>query len=547
MGAPPGTRPFSVSALPRLYAEVGTPLGSTLLASLTCDEASDPTASYSTTFGGLTFTLAWVGHTAGTLHVAGTPTGHSRFVRLVVTYISSDGSSTILGSSTHEITIINATDVLTIGSMAGASGNVGQPLSAILASPTTNFDVIVTVQPQTSIPGLTPALAWTRDGSGGAGTLTLEGTPTRAGTLPLVVVYKALGGITMGTSTHAIQIAPAYEAAQPDPAPDPSPPTVTPTPTRPVLDPAQQPGYALDPYWSHVKVLLHMDLLITTGPGYDPAIGPTGMNVDKMGRLFDMVYVSSVPDGGALPFGPAKDAGYYRSAAVFRSAGALDGTLVARKNSQMSAPVPGLDATDGKLTAECMVKLSSSCFDALSAPGNDYRFTPVLSYLTQAGGLVWALGYGSWIVNVSGRGAVRVVAPRACIAGANEFQSENVGVAIGLEMSGHPNRYMHLAFGRSLFGVSTALHTVWHDGVGGLYAGGVVGLDRLPIVASGIFQVGGTVPVHVWNNQNSVQVPFQGAVDEVRVTASDRYANWVSGVTPLTIPATSRVIPWPNE
>ena len=77
------------------------------------------TIAQSEAVGGLTFS-----YSAGVLSVAGTPTGSTRVQRVVVSYVSSDGNSTIRGSTTHEITLVKASEVLTIGSMASAAGKV---------------------------------------------------------------------------------------------------------------------------------------------------------------------------------------------------------------------------------------------------------------------------------------------------------------------------------------------------------------------------------------------------------------------------------------
>jgi len=207
---PPLAEPITFAAVTRasLFGTIGDAISSTTLATITCADAA-MTIALSEPVAGLTFS-----YSAGILSVAGTPTGSTRVQRVVVSYVASDGSNSVRGSTSHEITLVNASEVLTIGSQSGAAGRVGRPLSATLASPSANYNVNVTAHPASLIPGCTASLTWT-PGATSSGTLTLTGTPTRAGTLPLVVNYRN-GAVDLGTSTHEVVIAAAYEApAQP--------------------------------------------------------------------------------------------------------------------------------------------------------------------------------------------------------------------------------------------------------------------------------------------------------------------------------------------
>ena len=161
---PPASQPIAFSAVTRdsLFLTIGSAIGTPVtLATITCADAS-MTIAVSESVAGLTFS-----YTSNVLKVSGTPTGSTRVQRIVVSYVASDGTSSTRGSTTHELTLVKNTDLLTIGSMASAAGRVGVPLSATLASPTTNYACDVTSAQASVVPGLAATLAWTRGSSWG--------------------------------------------------------------------------------------------------------------------------------------------------------------------------------------------------------------------------------------------------------------------------------------------------------------------------------------------------------------------------------------------
>ena len=222
---PPLAEPIAFSAVvrPDLFGIIGDAISTTTLATITCADVS-MTIVLSEAVAGLTFS-----YSANVLTVAGTPTGSTRVQRVVVSYIASDGSNSVRGSTSHDLTLVNASEVLSIGSMAGASGRVGLPLSATLASPSANYLVGVTAHPSALVPGCEVGFAWTKASPTSSGTLTLAGTPTQAGTYSMTVGFRS-GALQLGESTHAVVIAPSYQAPAPAPAPTPAPPAPSPSP-----------------------------------------------------------------------------------------------------------------------------------------------------------------------------------------------------------------------------------------------------------------------------------------------------------------------------
>ena len=504
---PPQAEPIAFSAVTRasLFGITGAATGTITLATITCADAS-MTIRLSEAVPGLTFSYA-----AKVLTVAGTPTGPTMVYRVVVSYVSSDGNSTIRGSSSHEITIVDASEVLTIGSMAGASGKVGRPLTAALASPSANYNVAVTAHASALVPGCAVSLDWT-PGATSSGTLTLEGTPTQSGTYVLTVNYRN-GAVALGTSTHPVVIAEAYEppVLAPAPAPAPTPPAPSPPPAP---TPAPAPGLGPDPTLSAVKLLMRFDT--ATGIAYDHR-------------------------GNAIT--------NYRG--VLTTGAVNQGASFAATPDQfdfMQGRITGGDGADGALAVDCMVNLSDAGWLALtdsSYPGGN-RYMPVLSLLTATYELIWSIGFFSTSgLRYSTADSSRLVMT-ASLVGARQSGNAQYQFNAGTTLTINPRRFIHLAMGRKLATASTFDQQMWTEGALGQAGLSASLLTSLPVASAPILVVGGSVQTSqiggLYGGVGAWCVPFQGVIDEARITADDRYADYMSAA----IPPAARVIPWPN-
>lgn len=541
--------PIAFSAITRasLFGIVGSPIASTTLATITCADGG-MTIRLSEPVPGLTFSYA-----AGVLSVAGTPATPTGVHRVVVSYIASDGSNEVRGSTTHTITVVSASEVLTIGGMGGASGKVGAYLSAALALPSTNYAVDVTITGRNAVPGCAPQLSWTKGVGSASGTLSLDGTPTTTGSYSLVVDYWAGGGILLGTSTHAVEIAPAYSAPAPAPSPVPAPPAPAPSPP-PEPAPAPAPGTGPDPFFSSVKVLMGFDTI--TGVGYDPAVGPPGVNENLRGTSAVMRNVAATSNGGAFGYvGQVKRPGGnpgIRYTAAFAS------------NSASSMVIPGAAGISGKadspLAAECFVDIDEAAYAALVAPGTDFRWCPVVHVRRTDGVVVWALGFFS-IWNQVGAVGYRTVRAGLYMlvsknSGANPWPS--VSTAFGPIINARPGRFAHMAGGVRFYpdGGSPSqwdmISGCWFDGLSGGIGGDIrakSSLAPLPEPESALsVHIGGSAGLMLGFNTGSpaTLIPFTGAIDELRITAAGRFDDYIGFSQVYGLPADKRVIPWPN-
>ena len=508
---PPLPEPIAFSAVTRgsLFGITGAATGSITLATITCADAS-MTIRLSEAVPGLIFTYA-----ANVLTVAGTPTTPTGVHRVVVSYIASGAIKTIRGSTEHVITIVSASEVLTIGSMAGASGRVGVPMVEVLASPSTNFAVDVTAAATSLVPGVSPLLAWTRGSSTGAGVLAAVGIPTLAGTYSLVVDYR-MGTILLGTSTHAIVIAAAYQAPAPAPAPTPAPPAPSPSPP-PAPAPAPAPGLGPDPMLSSVRALLRFN-------------ADTGLAYDHRENTFTNTGVSTTS-------GAVAEAGLFSGAEV-------------GPPTFIKGQVNGCDGSDSMLTAECMVDIGASAWAALTAAGQATRFCPVVTYVSADGAVVWSLGFGSWVVSQNGVISRIVIALHwTALSSSQNIGSQNNSVLCISDriIADRPARFVHLAHCRKPHLTDQFVGATWIDGYPGL-SGGLAQQVKLVSAAAGSVLIGGAIPriEYLLSTTRDVEgVAFSGAIDEVRITAASRYSA-KTGTSPSALLASDRVIPWPN-
>lgn len=503
---PPQAEPIAFSAVTRasLFGVIGSAISSTTLATITCADAS-MTIVQSEVVAGLTFS-----YSAGVLTVAGTPTGSTRVQRVVVSYIASDGSNTVRGSTSHEITLVSASEVLTIGSMAGAAGKVGRPLNATLASPSANYNVDVTAHPASLVPGCEATLAWTPGGTS-SGTLTLAGTPAQAGTFVLNVTYRN-GAVDLGSSAHSIVVAAAYENPPPAPAPSPAPPAPSPSPP-PSPTPAPAPGLGGDPTLANVKVLMRFDT--ATGIAYDHR-GNTLTNA-----------------GATLATGAVAQGAQFSSALTF-----------------ISGTVRALDGIAAGLSVECMADIDATAWAALVAPGDAQRFCPVASYTATDGTLLWAFGFLSRLVNAGTPGVTpfRRVEAMLWTAVDDAYSLASSGTAGLGGITARPAKFVHLAGVLKTYTATSWERASWLGGV--LCLSRVQGLQTAPAARStGTLKVGGACAAfRTYDNLYPLTtiVPFSGVVDELRIKTPGQYEDLMNGGVPAAITLARRVIPWPN-
>ncbi len=488
---------FSVVALPSLSTTKTVAVSSTTLATVTCADAA-MTVSLSEPVPGLTFSYA-----AKVLSVAGTPTT-AGLHRVIVSYVASDGSNTIRGSSTHLITVADASNVLTIGDMAAVSGRVGLPLNVTLCSLSTNYPVEVVATPSSLVHGCAVGLAWVQTTTSGSGDAVLTGTPLFEGALTLTINYRTWQGV-VGTSTHAVEIAAAYETPAPAPAPAPAPsPTAPPTP--PASSPAPAPGQGADPLWPSVEVLMRFD-------------SATGIATDLCGNTFT--------NNGATPAtGAVNDAASF-SSALTNISGTAD-----------------LDAPDTGLFAECMVDIDATAWASLTASGANPRYCPAVTYIGTDGGTLWSLGFLSYMLG-SNRVVQAVfmnVVNRTTYGPWFVYATANSSGTI----ASRPNRFVHIGGGRAYQNAMRSKFGAWFDGVAG---SGVETTDgTLKVSDNGTLRIGGACPaVGMQINYRTPDiVPFSGKIDELRVTVGTRNSAYF-GVPNVDLPTAARVIPWPNH
>ncbi|MEY2854659.1 MAG: hypothetical protein RL030_1791 [Pseudomonadota bacterium] len=529
--APPAAQPITFSAVTvaALNGLVGTAIGATTLATITCADAA-MTVSISDPVAGLTFS-----YVANVLSVSGTPTAPGRVHRVVVSYIASDGSVSARGSTAHTIGIMNPAVSLVVGTCNGLSAQIGQYVDVVLCSPTlaadanvlASFDNYVQVEPNgyqgyTSTVGL--IWAWTQ-GATSSGTLRVKGVLAGAtGTIALLVTYRdAITGVTLGTSGHTLNIVAAYVTPPAAPAPAPAPPAPPPS-APPAPSPAPAPGLGPDPLIASVKALLRFDA--ATGLGYNQRTGTSLTNV-----------------------GVTSTTGAVNEAGLFGGMG-----------SYLQGVVDGCDGADGNLNVDAVVDLDAAVWASFMAAGDDVRYCPVVTYLAAAGDLVWTLGfYGIREGYVSRRRVVYGVLYNALTGFQTGWFAGNstINTASWPEMTSRPGRFVQLTACRRRNPTSSTdgLYDqgTWFDGL----ANGtrrVPSLSLLRSAVGGTLRIGGTCPPVEYLDypRSTTLIGFSGAVDEVRVGNAPRHGDLLLpgvnglGIQISAIPSTRRVMPWPN-
>lgn len=524
---------FSASVKPCLWVTTGSAIGSTTLATITCAETL--TATFNQTFAGLTLS-----YSSATLTISGTASGTTGVYRLVVTYTNSSG--VVRGSTEHEITVRSASETLTIGTMTSVAGKVGKALSVAILSPSANYPTELIAKPQTAVPGLTATLAWTVGASTASGTLTLAGTPTEAGTFTLTVDYSGRG-MELGTSTHTVVIGESSATIPSAPAAAPGPPAPSPAPA-PACTPAPAPPSGPDSDLTNTRVLMRFD----AQDAATTAAQAVALATDERGNTFAVVTMS----GGAL----GVTAGAVNGGALFADGGRITGTVAALDNS---------DGEYESLTVECMVDVTSTSTLWSAAPSSLRYFVPVVSAMSSAGdaggSVVWSLGLLSvGIGPAPGVYTGRQVYPCFMVQTENTTLTHEgvtyrayTQAALGDPLNSRPGRYIHLA-GMLKTGTPAKL-AAWADGASP-YAGTCATftgrlLRDVPTVHIGTIP-GGVIPKNLIGPDG---VPFRiagllpprFALDELRIKTSAQYGSYITGTNAQAdIPATARVIPWPN-
>lgn len=580
---PPAPQPitFAASVVATLSGIIGDAIASTTLATITCADAA-MTISLSETVPGLTFD-----YTANVLTVSGTPTAPGGAHRVVVSYIASDGSYSIRGSTEHTINIADAAVPFLVGDCASASGRVGQPLDVILCEPeiAANVPSVLVSADRYFPPGL---LSWVwSPGASSAGVLRMVGTPEVGAIFSgtLTVTYRTAGWPqeVLGTSTHQIDIVAAYVAPSPPPAPAPAPPAPPPA-APPPPPPASAPGNGSDPFLSSVKLLQRFNqadqqFAEVALQGVGPMTGSgqivtittqlatgrteTGERIVSVQEIRPQPYrgnsytwderasrILNVITADGFAFGDGANASIFYTSRLIAGFGsaigpALSGGTEAAVGAvgeaalfrdvfdRLECQITGADGADGNLAVECMVDIGATAWAALAAAGSDQRLCPVLTLVDNAGAAVWMLG----LVRSAG-----VILP--------VFWRKVTGSPTGsfvvsfAPLTWRPGRFVHLAFCSAASG-SAAATAGWFDGQAA--DGGNVTLSTLVPAPASRLLVGGPVPLIEWvvnTGRSSTFIPFTGAVDEIRITAAARYASYMSPAATL-IPA-ARVIPWPN-
>lgn len=520
--APPQDEPIAFSAVVRdsLFGIVSSAISSTTLATITCADAS-MTITTSQTVAGLTFS-----YSGNVLSVSGTPTA-SGFTRVVVSYISSDGNRTVRGSTSHEISIVDATEVVTIDTTYPVpQGRKGFPYETTICDLSANYSASIRASVVGVMTGLSVSLTWERGASSGSGSLEVSGTPASSGTGSFSAFFvDNETSQTKAAISFQVVVQPSYTAVSPAP---PAPPAPSPTPIAPppAPTPAPAPGTGPDPMLTNTRVLMRFN-------------SATGIATDERGNAF----VSS---------GPTLVTGAVAEAARFNAASdAITGTVPTLVIS---------DADDEHLTVEAMVKPNDNAL-WVAVYSDGVRYMPVVSCAEPDGTLIWTLGYVSLIDNSTPENPSRNVHP--CLIVSTASTSLEVGgvtmrnyrvMSLGRPIPSQPGKPMHVA-GMLKHDAPSKL-ACWGDGKGqfGIGCATFTGTLQRPTAAA-VVRIGSAFvqnPGAVIDPQgNVVQIrTMVGAkfdIDEFRIKQADHYSAYITGTnTQADIPATARVIPWPN-
>lgn len=455
---------------------------------------------------GCTFNV--VGDPVDSITMDGTPTDAGVY-RTVLTYLRDDGSNTVLGSSTHTITILDPTVLFDAGDCVNYSGRAGQPVDVELCAPEIAMNIEVTAHPDTTVPGTEIVFEWTA-GATSSGTVTLLGTPTTEAESTLTITYRA-GVRVLGTSVHEINITAASDVAPPAPAPapPPAPPVPAPEPD-PAPAPEPPPIPAADPLFSDVILLHRFDALDATATEFESVVGPNfGGDIETAPGACDEA--ARLPMGGLSFLAP-----------------------------------PTFDLSEFPFTLDCMVRVEDAT--GLWAAGAGTRATPIVSCINPGNNLLWVLYLHSYEVpdahGQTGYGAAtrRVVLKlrRSMLRYPTALKNNPVQCEAVDAVAEAPGRFTHVAAQWGIDGQNE--HGVWWDGRGGSSLADVGGTGAgVPLIDGAVIRVGGSCP----GLGAGVQImPLVGTVDELRFTAAERYE--FSGNLTVAITEAQRLLPWPG-
>lgn len=583
--APPVPPAFVVLAVPAIDLTISTAISpAKSLAAITTAETA-VLAQANVSIPGCTVNV--VGSPVTGITLTGTPTTAGLY-RLVLTYVRNDGSGLILGSSLHDITVIDPAVLFVAGSNANYTGRAGVPVNVTLCSPTLALNANVLGFPDVTVPGCVASLTWTQGGTS-SGTFRLVGTPTTPGTYNMTVSYFN-GARLIGTSVHIITITAAWNPAPPPPPPAPAPPAPAPAPApspAPVPSPPPRPG--ADPFFALVKMLHSFNAAQEIG-AVQNHVGSATLTVNGTVATIDTDTTAGRPETGARILAvaevrprPFRGSTYYwdsRStrvlnvitndgsfsfegglpqATIFYSlvetlgytsivGPALYGTSTLDPGAEGEAAGflggPGLqagvglelDASQSNQTAECYVRVNEPT--GLWDSGAGHRYTPVLSLIDNDNALVWTLGLFSTIL-----AGVRVVRPM--LWRATSGNTANAPLAcFAASVGAAPGGFVHLA---GQWDSATGKTGCWWGGAGGSAAAVLdSGATGLPLKTPAALRVGGSCPAPVIPGLvGAVAIhPLHGAVDQLRITPASR--NTFTGVVTDAISAINRNIPWPT-
>lgn len=588
---PPAVPPaFAVAAVSPIDLTIATLISpARALAAITTTEPAVSMLA-STTIPGCTINL--VGSPVSSVTLTGTPTTAGLY-RLVIIYVRNDGTNTTLGSSTHEITVLDPATLFVAGSNANYSGRAGVPVNVTLCSPTMARRSDVLAFPDVTVPGAVASLAWT-PGATSSGVFSLVGTPTTPGTYTMTVSYYD-GARLLGTSVHIITITAAATPAPPAPAPAPAPtpPVPAPIPSPPPA-PAPNPIPGSDPLYASVILLhqfdatdaidetqAHIGSASLTGGGLVATIDYdlTASRVETGARIVSVEEVRPRPYRGSsylwderatrllnvltsdgsfsfqdgLPqatvyytvaetIGFAADRGVSLYGVVRLDPGAAgEAAGFAGLNGLQGVAGAEFDASEDDQTIECYARVEDAT--GLWAVGSGNRYTPLLSLIDSGNALVWTVGLLSTLV-----GGLRTVRLMLWRATRNNPGSDGPNAPVvcyaALPIGSAPGRFVHAA---AQWDNATGKHGCWWNG-GGSSTAEVLGSGGtgLPLRAPGAIRVGGSCPAPtIPGLSGSLSIlPLDGSVDALRITAASR--NTFTGTLTDPISAASRNLPWPN-
>lgn len=471
---------------------------------------------------GLTF--ATVGNPVSGATISGTPTVPAQ-TRLILTYVRNDGSSLVLGSSSHVINVQDPALLFDAGESANYSGTVGTYVDVVLCEPSIAIplysvvavpNLILPCEPKTVGSTTSQRLdewTWEQGESSSSGQLRLRGTPTALaqGQWTLQVEYRSASGFpqrVLGTSEHSVSFTAPYVPPPPPPPPAPPPPAPPPAPApSPPPAPAPPPVPPGDPLIANVLLLSR----------FDPANQVTIAN-------------SGAFNGWTSAIGPS-----LIGPAVIGSSAERQTALISAGSSLACNATEAMGGASGPLTVECFVQIDGST--NLWGSGGDSRFAPLVSLINPGDKLVWTLGFRSFR-NASGR--VVVLTLLRVMPFAPQDTWNVISPSFGASIPQNLPRLLHAAAAWGATG-SISMGAWWNGGSQDYAQQANAGV---PHVQGAILRLGGDCPLKGTPLSNHKIVQLTAQIDELRITSAARYS--VSGTTTVTISETARNTPFPN-